>query len=375
MGKPVTDKIYDILELLESFTKGDVQTCDWQPLMLDKFCDYLKLDRAALFLQGSQSPKLTLVSQNLLQHHDSLYLDYYYNLDPFHFVAGDEHRKKLQLGPGFRKTVVSFNDVVNLQDLQHSEYYQKFMRPQKLAHDLVVYFQSREKLLGVASLMRHKKSGEFSLEEIQLLKIAAPLIALALDNIDLKRQEDLQKQVINLLETESNAEMVILNEGLDVMYATGRELLELAQRDNPVFEAICADCRHLLQLTLANPKLNEPSFKSEVSLNDKLYDVNTRLLYFEAYTGTREGFFVITLTVKQRTLLSNSKIMQTFNLTRRESEIVEAIFKGQRNSEIAREMFISEITVKKHLQNICAKLDVKNRTAIINTILKEFGIL
>lgn len=375
MGKPITDKIYDILELLENCTKDEVNANGWQTLMLDKFCEYLKLDRAALFLQGRQSPTLKLVSQNLLQHHDSLYLDYYYNLDPFHFVAGDEHQKKLQLGPGFRKTVVSFNDVVNLQDLQHSEYYQKFMRPQKLAHDLVVYFQSRKKLLGVASLMRHKKSGEFSTEEIQLLRIAAPLIALALDNIDLKQQEDLQKQVINLLETESNAEMVILNEGLEVVYATGRELLELAQRDNLVFEAICDDCRRLLKLALTNPKLNEPSCKSKISLNEKSYNANTRLLYFDAYTGTREGFFVITLSVKQHTLLNNDKIMQAFNLTRRESQIVEAIFKGHRNSEIAQEMFISEITVKKHLQNICAKLDVKNRTAIINTILKEFGIL
>lgn len=377
MKRPVTDKIYDILDLLESYTQGTLVTAEWQPKLLDKFCEHLQLDRAALFLQSSCSPKLELVSQNLLKHHDSLYLDYYYNLDPFHFVTGDENSKKLQLGPGFRQTVVSFSDVVNPKDLQNSEYFQNFLRPQKLAHDLVVYFQSREKLLGVASLMRHQKSGEFSLDEIKLLKIAAPLIALALDNIDLKQQDDLQKRVITLLETKADAEMVILNMAMEIVYATmnGRELLQLIHGDNSVFEVICAGCRRLLQQTLSMPLAGSPTLKNEFKLKDKMYDISSRLLYFDSYTGLKEGFFVITLNSRQPNVINHDKIMQTFKLTRRESEIVEAVFKGRRNSEIAAGLFISEITVKKHLQNICAKLEVKNRTAIISTILEEFGIL
>ena len=377
MERPVTEKIYDILGLLESYTQGSYLSAEWQPKLLDKFCEHLKLDRAALFLQGSHSPKLELVSQNLLKRHDSLYLDYYYNLDPFHFVTGDDSNKKLQLGPGFRQTVVSFNDVVDLKDLQSSEYYQNFLRPQKLAHDLVVYFKSREKLLGVASLMRHQKSGEFSLDEIRLLKIAAPLIALALDNIDLKKQDDLQKQVISLLETEANAEMVILNMAMEIVYATmnGRELLAASHGDHSVFEVICSDCRQLLQLKLSAPGLVDPMLKKEVQLKDRLYDISSRLLHFDSYTGVKEGFFVVTLNTRQPNVINHEKVMRTFKLTRRESEIVAAIFKGQRNSEIAADLYISEITVKKHLQNICAKLNVKNRTAIINTILAEFGVL
>jgi len=56
-------------------------------------------------------------------------------------------------------------------------------------------------------------------------------------------------------------------------------------------------------------------------------------------------------------------------------EIIYAIFRGLKNVEIAERFYISESTVKKHIQNICAKLQVKSRTAIIYLILKTFGVL
>lgn len=377
MALTVTEKIYDLMELVESYTSESLTPEEWPPKFLDKFCKHLKLDRAALFLQNSHSSNLELVSQNLLKHHDSLYLEYYYNLDPFRFVTADGNSKKLQLGPGFHQTVVSFNDVVNRKELCNSEYYQKFMRPQNLAHDLVVYFQSREKLLGVASLMRHHKSGEFAPDEIRFLKIAAPLITLALDNLDLKRLANLQKRVLSLTETAAGAEIVILNMSLEIVYATlsGRNLLASGDGEGSVFDIVCAHCNRLLQFKSSSPALTGPALKSEFKLQDKLYSLSFKLLHFDSYATTKEGFFVVTLNSHQSNLLNYEKIMQRFKLTRRESEIVAAVFQGQRNSEIAACLYISEITVKKHLQNICAKLNVKNRTAIINTILAEFGVL
>lgn len=375
MPLTVTEKIYDILELVESYTSETLPPEDWPSRFLEKLCKHLNLDRAALFLQNSHSTNLELVSQNLLKYHDSLYLDYYYTLDPFRFVSGDENSKKLQLGPGFQQTVVSFNDVVNQKELRNSEYYQKFMRPQKLAHDLIVYFQSREKLLGVASLMRHHKSGEFAPDEVRFLKVAAPLIALTLDNLDLKRLDSTRKRIISLVETSAGAEIIILNMSLEIVYATlnGRNLLASDDGECSMFDIVCAYCRRLLQFNLNASGLTDPALKNELKLKDKLYNLSFRLLHFDS--DTRESFFVVTLNTPQSNLLNYEKIMQRFRLTRRESEIVAAVFQGQRNSEIAARLYISEITVKKHLQNICAKLSVKNRTAIINTILAEFGVV
>ncbi|MFD0681996.1 MULTISPECIES: LuxR C-terminal-related transcriptional regulator [unclassified Paenibacillus] len=51
-------------------------------------------------------------------------------------------------------------------------------------------------------------------------------------------------------------------------------------------------------------------------------------------------------------------------LTSREKEIVELIIEGHTNTEIASKLYLSEMTVKKHLTNIFRKLDIKNRNQL-----------
>jgi DNA-binding CsgD family transcriptional regulator len=68
------------------------------------------------------------------------------------------------------------------------------------------------------------------------------------------------------------------------------------------------------------------------------------------------------LTIRKagRTLLLEEEIVV---LTRREREIVDALAEGCSNAEIAERFRIAPTTVRKHLENIYAKLDVHTRTA------------
>jgi ATP/maltotriose-dependent transcriptional regulator MalT len=54
------------------------------------------------------------------------------------------------------------------------------------------------------------------------------------------------------------------------------------------------------------------------------------------------------------------------DLSLREQEIIQLISEGLRNKEIAGQLHISTITVKSHLTNIYRKLDVPNRTSMLN---------
>lgn len=61
-------------------------------------------------------------------------------------------------------------------------------------------------------------------------------------------------------------------------------------------------------------------------------------------------------------------------LSTREREVLALVAKGTSNREIARELFISEATVKTHLTHLYAKLAVKDRAAAVATAY-ERGIL
>ncbi|WP_369166190.1 response regulator [Streptomyces sp. AFD10] len=61
-------------------------------------------------------------------------------------------------------------------------------------------------------------------------------------------------------------------------------------------------------------------------------------------------------------------------LSTRELQIIEHVERGASNREIARALFISEATVKKHLTHIYDKLDVRDRAAAVAAAFRR-GIL
>jgi DNA-binding NarL/FixJ family response regulator len=60
-------------------------------------------------------------------------------------------------------------------------------------------------------------------------------------------------------------------------------------------------------------------------------------------------------------LLEEKRRMPT--LTRRELEILELVAEGRTNGEIAERLWVSPLTVRRHLENVYAKLGVHTRTA------------
>lgn len=61
-------------------------------------------------------------------------------------------------------------------------------------------------------------------------------------------------------------------------------------------------------------------------------------------------------------------------LTPRETEVLQCIAEGMSNKEIAETLFVSENTIKKHLNNLYSKLEVNRRVQAIGKA-REIGIL
>jgi ATP/maltotriose-dependent transcriptional regulator MalT len=66
----------------------------------------------------------------------------------------------------------------------------------------------------------------------------------------------------------------------------------------------------------------------------------------------------------------NEKEAERLGLSKREIEVLELMAQGLSNQEIADKIFVSLNTIKTHTSNIFSKLDVKRRTAAIETARK-----
>lgn len=65
------------------------------------------------------------------------------------------------------------------------------------------------------------------------------------------------------------------------------------------------------------------------------------------------------------------RVKEDYDLTDREKELVELIYEGRSNAEIAEALFISESTVKTHIYNIFKKMKIKNRMSVMRIVRDE----
>jgi DNA-binding NarL/FixJ family response regulator len=60
------------------------------------------------------------------------------------------------------------------------------------------------------------------------------------------------------------------------------------------------------------------------------------------------------------------ELVERYNITKRETEIIDLICKGKTNKEIAGELFITPLTVRDHISKVFIKTRVKNRLQLAN---------
>lgn len=94
---------------------------------------------------------------------------------------------------------------------------------------------------------------------------------------------------------------------------------------------------------------------------------------FRAIRGTAKGESVLSPAVASR-VVGKMRAPAEEALTAREIEVLEQVSRGASNKQIARDLYVSEATVKTHLLHIFGKLGVDDRTAAV-TVAMERGIL
>ncbi len=68
--------------------------------------------------------------------------------------------------------------------------------------------------------------------------------------------------------------------------------------------------------------------------------------------------------------VANAQILKEYGISEREGEIIALLVEGLSNQQIAKQLYISPNTVKTHIKNIYAKVDVNNRLQLFS-LLKQ----
>lgn len=173
------------------------------------------------------------------------------------------------------------------------------------------------------------------------------------------------KECIDFL-SENEVDMVLLDMRMPVM--NGEEVLaEIRRRkiDVKVLILTTFDEENLISSAI---KHNSNGYLLKSSKPDKII---SGIKSVNMGNGVFEADIVSKLVINNENKEENNKddILQEYDLSEREKEVVKLISRGLSNKEIAREIFLSEGTVKNHITSILSKMDLKHRTQIAITYL------
>lgn len=350
--------------------------------ILDSINDYVPSDRSILILQNDGARFPDFFRRNINEKKDQEYIKYYYSLDPFANLEGGPYGCRLVSSLPHRKTVVALEEIIAYPAFTSSEYYTDFLLPMNAHHELEIYLEQDSRLKGFIALLRSRKSRSFSEEEIRMAQAFSPIISLGLENVMLREKVELDKTVVGIMENFPSCGCMLFSQSCKPLFMN-RKAKEICidlnngshsnQKKMPEVPTRILKNIETYQKEAALDQSNyAPLLKEDIIKCKEVYRT-TYQICSERPGGTCEKKILVLIDqINKKQNLALEKAVSIFGLSRREADVVQNIYEGQKNSEIARRLCISELTVKTHIQNIFEKMKVNSRAAVVYTIMSKF---
>lgn len=304
-----------------------------------------------------------------------LYRDYYYKKNPFDPV---------NMG-AFAGTSISMEQIVPYNDFQKTEYYNDFIRPQKIRRQMVVYIRIDKKPISLICTHRFTNR-RFTEEDLAAGDLVSSHLSAAFERIrmmeEVKRKGSIFQMILDSTDVGiaaldlEKAPVIINREAVRICKEMRKEAIsknDLCSAESLIPPTLLMDCEAL-----------KTTFKDRQKVGIESLPMKERTLWLSPHkrcrfrcsivnsslTDFNHPLFLITMeSLPAHPKINDQAVKRDYNLTNREAEIVSYIFKGYKNADIADRLFISEGTVKNHLRNIFEKVNVKNRTGLIHRLL------
>lgn len=293
---------------------------------------------------------------------DKVIYDYMANYEELDFLHPKKHLNKLP-----EQKVFFIDDTFSFNLFEKNKYFSGFIKKHQYSDEMVVNFTYQKKLIGTLGLLRPKGELSFDRRDVKRFEVLSTFISQKIFSRMVLENIEYEKRLLEAYADKSHLGLIILNQAFRVLYhnSSAREITAdiLSNENEKTIDFFVK--KYLLNQETANlgfiKTLFSPSYQRyQIHL---VPDINPKSKFL------KEPVFLVHLKPENSGILLKPTVDYDFpNLTSREMEICHLVEKGYTNLEIAEQLFISINTVKRHIQNIYKKLDVKNRTGLLNRL-------
>ncbi|MGI6224970.1 MAG: LuxR C-terminal-related transcriptional regulator [Peptococcales bacterium] len=347
------EKILHFLSLIQE------NTSDFRYQVLNCLSSLFSYNHNTFFLVDKDGNLTNPVGFNIGNKFLHLYNQHYYKTDIFHPL-------NVSLKFIFNTKSYSITDLMSLEKFEKTEYYYDFLKMQNLYYELALPLKHNNQLIGAIGVFRPKEDGDFLRKEIQILNKLSNYIASRLhhhlETSQLKYEKQFNKNIINelpigLITLDNHFNIMTYNE---IAYSYCKDILNNFSHNNPV--------KPVIDMALTKATFSNTNH-SRIYIYLKPYSFEIiPVLLPDKTQGLRTSYYVYIMKSASEDRVVSTILSDSYDLTRREQDIINLLALGLNNQEIADKLYISYNTVRTHLDNIRKKLGVKNRTAILNKL-------
>lgn len=284
-----------------------------------------------------------------------------------------------------------FSDIVGSPEtFRKSEFYQRFARHEGWDKGFSCLYWDRGQVRGMFSLYRSESSPEFSPEEEARILQLREHVEIALQRVQHLHRERNFRLALEDFNRKMPVPLALVDWNLNLVFANTAAYEQCAiwnfgsqkaraynARDKFRIPPEIVEKIKLMQSEIGKitpQKLDKlmPPPRKVISDRDIRWTARLSASNHGQTSLARPGFFILfyvphnTGDKEDPTAQQKRKLMDLQKLTHAEREIVEHVCMGKTNKEIAETLSKSILTVKTQLNSIFQKLEVRNRSTLVN---------
>jgi DNA-binding CsgD family transcriptional regulator len=230
--------------------------------------------------------------------------------------------------------------------------------------------------------MRSQKFGRYSNQDIWLAKAISPYLAHALAFIKLQERLRLMGKILDHIEDQSSVGTLLLDEKQRIIHINQKaeelfHTIESPERGvsgrEQMLSQLMRNCREIQADMSGSPRGCQSITRKRVinGFNNNHFAVTFKALDQESGSENSLLFMICIEEMPPPLGIDLQHLADSYHLSQREIDVTGHLFSGLKNAQIADKLFVSENTIKKHLQSIYEKVGVNNRTSLVNKILSR----